>query len=69
MKKKERGKKETEKKKEWEKRKEVPVRESSPRPLGLRALGGVAVVSPRMRVCDQTSRIYIYISQISIVLT
>ena len=47
------------KKKEWEERKEVPMRESSPRPLGLRTLKSVAVVSPRMRICDQTSRIYI----------
>ena len=71
MKKKERGKKWDRKKKEWEKRREVPVRESSPRPLGLRTPKSVAIVSPHahMHICDQTSRIYIYISQISIVMT
>ena len=68
MKKKERGKNETEKKRSGKKRKEVPMRESSPRPLGLRTLRGVAMVSPRMRICDQTSRIY-NISQVSIVMT
>ena len=40
------------------------MQESSPRPLGLRTLRGVAVVSPHMRICDQTSRIYIYIANL-----
>ena len=46
------------KKKEGVKKKKVPMRESNPRPLNLQTKS-VAIVSPRMRIYDQTSRIYI----------
>ena len=60
MKEKEREKNETEKKGV----KEMPMQESNPRPLNLQTLKkpqflSVAIVSPRMRIYDQTSRIYI----------
>ena len=41
-------------------KKKVPMRESNPRPLNLQTLC-CYIVSPRMRIYDQTSRIYIYI--------
>ena len=47
------------------KKKEVPMRESNPRPLNLQTLKSVAIVSPHMRIYDQTSRIYIYIIYIA----
>ena len=42
-------------------KKKVPMRESNPRPLNLQTHVHVAIVSPRMRINDQTSRFYIYI--------
>ena len=64
MKEKEREKKKGERKKGVKKK--VPMRESNPRPLNLQTLKktSVAIVSLHMRIYDQTSRIYIYISQI-----
>ena len=47
-------------KKKRSEKKKVPMRESNPRPLNLQTKS-VAIVSPRMRIYDQTSRIYIYI--------
>ena len=46
-------------KKKGVKKKKVPMRESNPRPLNLQTLKSVAIVSPHMRIYDQTSRIYI----------
>ena len=60
MKEKERGEKMRQKKKKKEWKKKVPMQESNPRPLNLKK-PSVAIVSPRMRIYDQTSRIYIYI--------
>ena len=59
MKEKERGENETEKKEGVKKKKKVPMRESNPRPFNLQTKS-VAIVSPRMRIYDQTSCIYIY---------
>ena len=41
-------------------KKKVSMRELNPRPLNLQTLKSVAIVSPRMRIYDKISHIYIY---------